>query len=73
MTFREALHVLIDAAAQHCAGSGTGLRAVATAEARERIRAAIVKVWPRVYGRDPDEQDLRNLGFRHSSPSTPSE
>jgi hypothetical protein len=64
MTFRRALQVLIQHAAENQAGTGCGIRSLPSDNARMEIAEAIEKTWPKAYGTfDLDDATRHNLGI----------
>lgn len=64
MSKREATAVLMWAASQWYGGAGCGIRSVPTDEQRERIREAVIRLFPDTMRLEPTEQNLSNAGFR---------
>ena len=63
MTFKEALEVLVLAAARDAVGAGTGLRECSNYERNKEVARAISKVWPKVYDWKFSFWDAFNLGI----------
>jgi hypothetical protein len=63
MTFREALRILINNAAQNQAGAGCGIRSLQSDAERVRIAQAIRNVWPKAYGFPMGDSERLNLGL----------
>lgn len=61
MTRREALEVLVGHAAANVAGVGCGVRPEMSAEQRQRVADAVLKVWPLFRSYSPGENDFHNL------------
>lgn len=63
MTQREALSILIYAAAQSAAGVGQGFRSLPSAAEKARLVEAIKKLWPKAYNFPCTDSQLRNMGL----------
>jgi len=63
MTFKHALRVLMEATGRDFAGAGVGIRQVASAKQKAEVIEAVRKVYPKVYGFEPSDTDLANLGI----------
>lgn len=61
MTFKEAMRILVEQAAENAAGSGVGLRSRISESNKLLVARAISVVWKRIYDRPVDDSDLRNL------------
>jgi hypothetical protein len=68
MTKREAIALLIEHAARNCAGVGCGIRALPSAEEKQRVAQAVRKVWPLAY---PGQQCTANDLANRSLPPAP--
>ena len=67
MTYRKALRVLIQNAADNCSGCGTGMRSLPSDNVRAEVADAIEKVWPKAYTTfDLDDATRYNLGILRS-------
>lgn len=63
MSKKEAMQILIRHAAANCAGVGQGIRTMPSEQERERVKEAIVKLYPAAYGYPVDSSVLFNLGL----------
>lgn len=59
MTYRTALHVLLEHTKRDCRGAGCGVRGLPSKNELKEIREAAKKVWPKAYGRDLSEEEAR--------------
>lgn len=63
MTRREALVILLEAAGRDNTGAGCGFRSNSE-DQRDRVSQAAARLWMEAFGFPPDENALRNYGFR---------